>query len=352
MARWSALMVVLTFACSQQGLQARSTPSDAPSVEASASAPAPSTPTPTGPALACRIPVMVPAPAGVPPGGWITFPGRVFERDPSSAIKRAGDEGLTFDRAVNRWISAFWQDVSPDGRRYVWFGVDSAGRDGGHIVDLVTGADRTVVMPRVNGAWTIVDFTAKGVYLTLLGGLGPAEPGLWLLDPDSLQVKKLDGTQYWTHVDGQAAWGVKLGAQGMELRRLDLRSSTLSTQFSVPFHTPLQTRDRAISLVGLDVQGRPVVMVNDWQSPFPWSMATLVGQGRLQPIPLPDEWAANWHRADNGDPMQRWREVKGYSLTQGMWMIGPDFGLALYAQGRITQLTAAPEVFAIAGGCR
>src|SRR5438105_1402289 len=180
-----ALLAVGCTALSPQPTAVRSTAS--PGVVATTPTGVP--PTPAAAAsdvgLSCRIPVMLSVYQGQIPGGWITFPGGAFHEDPSSLIPRQpNNELISFDRAFNRWIPAAWDHISPDGRRYA-----VANGSGVDLIDVATGQHRTMAMPQVNGSWSVINFNAKGVYLTLLGGEGPAEPGLWLLDPDSAAVR-------------------------------------------------------------------------------------------------------------------------------------------------------------------
>ena len=338
---WVGLVAVLALACSQQAPQPRSIAST-PSVAHST---APASPSPNLLGLNCRLPVEVIQTAGNPPGGWITFPGGNFQPDPSSIVDRGNEtDGISYDRAVSRWIPAFWNRLSPDGRRYVFPAGDAL-----HVVDVRSGKDRVFTLPRGNGPWSVIDFTTSGVYLKASGGLGPGEPGLWVLDSDTGQVRKLDGTIYtWSQVDSRAAWAVTYDAGTIHLRRLDLRSGALTTQLTVPFHELGQPGDQWLDLIGLDEQGRPLVSLAEWQKPSSWRIAVVEGPEMLRQVALPSEWA---NRAVGRDPYYR-ANIKGVLLTHGIWMIGHGFGLALYSpDGEIRQLTASPEVFAIAGGC-
>lgn len=285
------------------------------------------------------------------PGGWITFPGGTYQVDPSSNIQRNPGEGISYDRAVNRWVAADWNHLSPDGKRFVW-GHPATALE---VVDINTGADKAIQLPPVYGNWVVVDFTASGVYLTLIGGLDAPEPGLWVVNPDSGQVRKLDGTQYWSAIDTTAAWGVKGVGSSRVLSRLDLRTGRLSTQLTIPYHTPLQPGDMSLELIALDAQGRPLVLLRDWQNPYPWHLAILDGPENLRPVAIPDAWTAGWPILPYSDAFQSARTVKGYLLTHGIWMIGNlSFGgiALLGSDGVIRQLaTEPPNVYAIAGGC-
>ncbi len=290
--------------------------------------------------------------AGETPGGWITFPGGTFQFDPTSIINRGnGSEGISYDRVLNRWIPADWNHISPDGRRYVVqesYGVLD-------VIDAATGAKRMVTMPQVNGNWYAIDFLNTGIYLSLIGGEGPADPGLWVMNPDSGQVRKLDGTQFWSQVDSRAAWGVVPGAATTLLRRLDLQNGSVTTYLTAPYHRPYQPGDRSLELISLDAAGRPLVLERDWQQPYPWHLAIVAAPNLPFAVDVPGEWMAGWPIWDNGDPYQLGRELHGYLLSKGIWMFGRnDFsGLALLgSDGVVRQLTAGPgNIFAIAGGC-
>jgi hypothetical protein len=272
---------------------------------------------------------MVSAPTGYPPGGWITFPGGAFEPDPSSNIQRIPSQGVSYDRAFNQWIPADWKHISPDGRRYI-----AEGPNGEYqIVDVATGASRAVALPPSIGV-PVIDFTNKDVYLT-------ADGGLWLMNPDSGEMRKLDGNGFWTQFDSRAAWGVAAvdDAGTMTLWRLDFQSGALSTQLAVTYHTPLQAGDQLLELISLDSAGHPLVLIRNWHW-HPWRMAILEAPNTLRDTPIPAEWMAG--------------AVYGYRFSQGIWMWGSSSfsGLALLGpDGVVRQLTTGPEIFQIAGGC-
>lgn len=295
---------------------------------------------------------MVSVETGGIPGGWITFPAGTYQPDPSSVIPfTASPENLSYDRAFNRWIWASWNHISPDGRRFV-----TATGNGLDLVDAATGQHRPMAMPAVNGIWAPIDYTPRGVYLSVMGGESSGEPGLWLLNPDSGGVRKLDGTQSWSMVDAQAAWGLLPTADSTDLRRLDLQTGTLSTELSVPRHSPLQPGDRELELVALDSHGRPLVLERDWQEPYPWLLSYLISRDQLQRIQIPPEWSAGWPVSDNGDPFQSFRELRGLLLSSGVWFNGfHSFGGLAYLAPDDTvvlQLTDSPSnIYAIAGGC-
>jgi hypothetical protein len=289
---------------------------------------------------------------GETPGGWITIPGGTLQKDPTSNIPRIGSgEFLSYDRAFNRWILATWNHVSPDGRSYVLTG---GGADV-TIVDVATGVSRKVTMPLAYGIWTVVDYTTSGIYLTLMAGLDYADPGLWRLNPGSGEVRKIDGTQFWSQVDSRAAWGVASSAGSLVLRRLDLQNGSTSNYLTVPYHQPRQPGDRLLELISLDADGRPLVLERDWQRPYPWHLALVSAPNMPFVVEIPSDWAAGWPIWDNGDPFQSGRELHGLLLARGIWMFGRNSfsGLALLGSDRVVrQVATGPgNIFAIAGGC-
>jgi hypothetical protein len=75
-----ALAVVLVTGCTSGFTGSLHTPTPR--------APATTTVSPGTASLNCRLPVISPYTPGVPPGGWITFPGGQFARDPASLANR------------------------------------------------------------------------------------------------------------------------------------------------------------------------------------------------------------------------------------------------------------------------
>ncbi|MEO8744418.1 MAG: hypothetical protein ABI334_09840 [Candidatus Dormiibacterota bacterium] len=147
MRRGLALVAFLAIACSAQTSHGGPSPTASRVGVITSPSPAAATPTLSASGLACRLPVMISVPTGQAAGEWITFPDGSFHIDVDSNIDRGnGLEGISYDRAVNRWIPADWNHISPDGRRYVatesWLVQD--------IVDVATGAIRKVTMPAVN----------------------------------------------------------------------------------------------------------------------------------------------------------------------------------------------------------
>lgn len=354
MRRFIALAGLFAMACSgassSNGGQVQSTSTAAATGSPSGATLAP--PSPVTAPLACRLPIMVSAPAGEAPGGWISFPGGTFQTDPASQIDRPyWSEGISYDRAVNRWINADWNHISSDGQRFVVLA------DGPTIaiITVATGAKRVITMPPAYGSWVVIDWIGSGIYMNLIAGLDRADPGLWQVNPDSGQVRKLDATQFWSQVDAKAAWGTAVVGDTIVLRRLDLQSGVVTDQFTVPSHRPVQPGDRSLELISLDGQGRPLLLERDWQKLYPWHLGLLTAPNTLTEVSIPSEWQAGWPMWDNGDPYQTGRELHGLLLSSGIWMFGTNSfpGVArLGPDGRVAQLTDTPSnISAFGGGC-
>src|SRR5258705_11798566 len=69
--------------------------------------------------LTCRLPVTSASTADEPPGGWVTFPGGAFVRDPASLLVRQATGLISYDRAIGAWVPADPEQVAPNGTSYV-----------------------------------------------------------------------------------------------------------------------------------------------------------------------------------------------------------------------------------------
>jgi hypothetical protein len=110
----------------------------------------------------------------------------------------------TYDRAAARWVPAWNSEMSPDGSRYAY--VDYSVPQNGqlHVVNVATGADRTLSIP--TGRWGVVGFTAEGIYLhQSYDGIGA---GLTLVNPDRGAVRTVFTDSIVDAVSGQVAWVV------------------------------------------------------------------------------------------------------------------------------------------------
>jgi hypothetical protein len=97
--------------------------------------------------LQCRLPVYVPGQPGS--GGFVTFPAGTFSLDPASKVGSDGNwYGLTYDRAVSKWLPVPRAWVNPKGTFYVY------ADDGGNLVEVNAGSGTTTVIRQGFGAPT------------------------------------------------------------------------------------------------------------------------------------------------------------------------------------------------------
>src|SRR5579872_1963898 len=123
--------------------------------------------------LSCRLPVISPTTGAEPPGGWISFPGGQFTRDPASLPGRLQSHVPSYDRAIGRWVPVEANNVAPDGATYILHGDSSLPTNGFYLVDARTGVRRLVLSadgpPQALGSWTVVQYASEGVYLWSTG---------------------------------------------------------------------------------------------------------------------------------------------------------------------------------------
>jgi streptogramin lyase len=149
-----------------------------------------------------------------------------------------GQHPATYDRVAARWVPASSSEMSPDGSRYAY--VDYTVPQNGqlHVVNVATGADRTLSIP--TGRWGVVGFTADGIYLhqsyEVIGA------GLTLVNPDTGAVRTVFTDAIVDAISGQVAWVVDrnpndtlpaaLGTEGPaynEVQGRDLSTSKTTT---------------------------------------------------------------------------------------------------------------------------
>jgi hypothetical protein len=217
--------------------------------------------------LACRLPVVVGS-----QGGWLTFPSGDFQPDPKSDVHlpSGGDVplGKSYDKAVERWVPVPRDWISPDGKRYAYPEPDPPGWQPGsgpapaggvHLVDIASGVDRLLKpgQPPLDGLWWVMDFEAEGVYISVLPR-GPAPPqGLWLLDPATGSIRKIDDSHSWQSVSRIGAWGTADAltghgpGPGSRLMRLDLKTGVIESWY--------KRNDIEFLVAGADGAGHPVL---------------------------------------------------------------------------------------------
>ena len=283
----ASLMTTLSLgACASPTATAGSARSSPPPTRASA-APPPSPQVPAGQqaTFPCRLPVAydagTPAAGGLAllSGAFVTVPGGKVSTDPSgatssgspdensvdtSAVPRLhGYGGPSYAAGASRWVPARPKQVSTDGLAYSYS--EPKALPAGpytetriHVVQAATGAERIYDSGGTKGP---VAFDATGVYLT--ESRWEASPsGLWRLDPRSGQVQTVRRDGAWLFVGHGAAWGY-LGSHGMgepveRVDRLDLATGRTELWLSRPGSN--------IQLLGMDLQGRPLVQFARWDA--------------------------------------------------------------------------------------
>jgi hypothetical protein len=283
------------------------------------------------PSLGCRLPVISPANQGVPPGGWITFPGGNFERDPASLPIRLQAHVPSYDRAIKAWLPVENRYVAPNGGSYILTGDASVPDPSAfYLVDVKSGTRRLVLRdgpPQAPGSWTVVDYATAGVYLWSAGI--ETVPGLWLLDPATGNVRLVDGSHYWWMEAGGVAWALDPQSPGAGVKqavyRLDIASGRVERWYET---------DSAIYMLSPDSDGHVLVVIGDDSPP---RLGLLTGPDKFQRLALPPDFPA---------------VSDGYLRNPGVWLALRGGGLALYtATEGVRIMTRQTDIFDIAGGC-
>jgi hypothetical protein len=208
--------------------------------------------------LNCRLPIYAGGPGS---GGFLVFPDRAFIADPRSGVTvpspspgapppaqspygSQGFFGLTYDRALQKWVPVPRAWVAPDEKRYAYPGAS----EGVYIVDVASNTQTEIGS---GNRWTVLDVEAEGVYAVQL-----QTAGLWLL-PFSGSPTQVTSAGYWTAVGGGAAYGTETSSlpNGVptQIERFDLKTHT--TQHW------LKVANATIFPYGFDGAGRPIMMV-------------------------------------------------------------------------------------------
>jgi len=232
-----------------------------------------------GVALSCRLPIYAGGPGS---GGFLVFPDRSFIGDPRSGVTvpspapgatpppqggygYQGFFGLTYDRALARWVPVPRAWVAPDGKRYAYPGPT----EGIYIVDVAANTQTEV---GDGNRWQVLDVEAEGVY-----AVQQNTAGLWLL-PFAGSASQVTNVGYWTAIGGGAAYGTETSAlpQGVATRieRFDLTTHTTQPWFQVDNATS--------SPYGFDAAGHPIMLVNAIFAPGPSQLWVVKGPGSAE----------------------------------------------------------------------
>ena len=337
---WTGPIALLVFVASACGSSAgpSSQVSSSPTSSAISSASRLSSPTPSAgvaASLTCHLPVVSAAVAGEPQGGWVTFPGGVFARDPASLPVR-GDANLpSYNRAIGAWVPVEANKVAPDGKSYVLTSYNSTPPL--YLVDASTGSRRLIVSEENEGpirgsAWKVIEYASEGIYLwTGNGGMEMPVPGLWLLNPQTGSIRLIDGSHYWGKVSGGFAWALDEAgtrASASRVHRLDLRTGQVSTLYESKTN---------IALLAPTPDGE--ILVDYGQIGHP-QLASLAGPGQFVPIELPPPFPPIY--SARLAPQGVWLAVYGE-----LWS-----GIALYVKGEgVTIMARSAFALEAAGAC-
>ena len=299
--------------------------------------------TSAGKSLACRLPVtweiQVDDYTRLHKSGFITFPTGKLTED-TSAPKMT----MFYDRAYSKWLPAWRNDVSPDGRWYAYpEGNPISGATKGklHLVDVATGTDRVLY----SGApiFSVVDFAAEGIYLTSSRGDAYGR-GLWLESTTGGTPRLINRSIIRPVLGDGAAWGIAFnpadrhpvpgGLDGPynELTRVDLVTGSLTSFFYRP--------GTNIDPIGVDQDGYlwVAVMTSFSGAEDIWRVTSPTNAARIttfSSLPSPSYLAA--------------------IDSHGVWFGGgytPD-EVWLYVGGtfRAVATVKSSDSFAVAGGC-
>jgi hypothetical protein len=274
MRRWVAVLGFSLIACSQ-------TPSS-PIAGATASPMQSATPTPqpsptpvadlplTKVDFSCRLPISISVSgAGIPSkNGFVSFPSGVVTIDP------AGKGGAYFDRAFSRWLPVARNAVSPDGSHYAYVDLGD-GVFNVHVVDVRTGTDHVLREKATGFSFQpfVLDYASEGIYIGQ--GFERVQPGLWLVAPTTGAIRKVSKVGLQVSAGRGVFWSGEInpadpnpirvpssaGTLTDQIDRIDIKSGTQAVWLYQP--------GKGLNILGLDIQGHPLMSVYSGRTPIP-----------------------------------------------------------------------------------
>ena len=255
----------------------------------------------SGVGFSCRLPVLAGA-----SGGFIRFPDGTVTLDAKVTLNPGkGQYMYSYDAAVQRWVPVPGSAISPDRRSYAYI-AQTTGIPGQmtalslHTREIATAKDRILW----EGSGTpmgpdLLSWLSSGIYFSavLLPAVDPeglAFPAVYMVDPNHPGGPRRVGPnpapqppspgqaeyampEMFTLVGGDSAWATgnrvptespspnKPPAPGTfgpdSVVRMDLRDGRVDTWFTV-------SGDELVSLMGLDNQGRPILLLFQPKAPI------------------------------------------------------------------------------------
>src|SRR5438445_3288952 len=224
--------------------------------------------------FSCRLPIYANGPGS---GGFLVFPDRTFVGDPRSGVTVPTPPGsspppqgpyggqyyfgLSYDRALSKWVPVQRTWVTPDGKHYAY--PDNS--DGIDVVDAVANTE-VKVGPGIR--WQVISVEAEGIYASK-----PNIAGLWLITLAGA-VSQITAEGYWSAVGGGAAYGTDTSSlpYGVPtvIVRLDLKTHAKQSWFEV--------NNATSSLYGFDGAGHPILLVQGFGQ-YPGQLWLVTGLG-------------------------------------------------------------------------
>jgi hypothetical protein len=348
---WVAVLVCPLIACSQTPSSTIAVATPSPIQSATAS-PQPS-PTPvadlplTKVDFSCRLPLSISVSgAGIPTeNGFVSFPSGALTIDP------AGKGGAYFDRAFSRWLPVARDAVAPDGAHYAYVDLGDQGIFNVHVVDVRTGTDHILREKGTGFSFQpfVLDYASEGIYIGQ--GFERIQPGLWLVTPSTGVIRKvsnINGLQ--VGAGGGVFWSGEFnpadpnpiqvpssaGTLADQIDRVDIRSGSQVAWLYRP--------GKGVTVVGLDIHGRPLIAVYSAQAQVPPKTDPIDHSASELLIALDSKTQRTIYKGQLVESLSG-----AISDSHGVWFGSPQ-GIYLYSDARGLQ-KVSDQLGSPANGC-
>ena len=214
--------------------------------------------------------------------------------------------------------------LAPDGKHYTY-----QGPDGVHNVDLVTGADRTVLS---NPPGVLLQYADDGIYLSKYGAYA-GHLGLWRLNPQTAELTQvLPESVAFDELGSGAAWYIEPRSEAptpSTLYRIDLTTRQRQVWFSQP--------NIWVVHLGTDPLGRPLVGWIDLQTSGDTTIATMTAAGQSTVIQRGPQETVPWLVAAT-DSHGLW--FRSGQAKWPLWLLQPNDQVITVAQAGVQPLGA------------